>query len=352
MNYSEDPYKLTTSYKKNPNRYKKMQFSRCGQSGLKMPKISLGFWQNVGGCDDFAIVKDILCTAFDSGITHFDLGNNYGRPPGSAESNLGRILKTELKSYRDEILISTKAGYDMWPGPYGNGSSRKYLIASCNQSLKRLGLDYVDIFYSHRFDPSTPLEETMGALDQIVRQGKALYIGISTYSAAQTRKADAILKQMGTPCLIHQASYSLFNHWIEKDLIETLEECGIGCIAFSTLSQGMLSSQYLKGIHSKKSRAGKQGSTFPVNSLTDSILKRLNSLFDIAKKRGQTLSQMALSWVLRDERITSALIGVSSTRQIHENVESLKNVEFDERELSEIEILTKDVNINPWAPVE
>lgn len=351
MSYDKLPYKLTDSYRNNPNRYKDMVYNRCGYSGLKLPAISLGLWQNFGGIDDFMTVTKMICEAFDLGITHFDLANNYGRPPGSAEINFGRVLKHELKSYRDEIIISTKAGYDMWPGPYGVGGSRKYLIASCDQSLKKLGLDYVDIFYSHRFDPDTPLEETMGALAHLVNQGKALYIGISTYSPNQTLEAISILNNLGTPCLVHQASYSLFNRWIENELLEVLDNNGIGCVAFSTLAQGILSNKYLNGV-SANSRANRAETSLKPEILSNSIIKNINALSNIAKKRGQTLSQMALAWIQKDQRVTSALIGVSNTEQIRKNIKSLQNVTFSEDELIEIDQYSIDQDINLWAPVE
>ncbi len=316
--------------------YDAMTYRRCGRSGLKLPAISLGLWHNFGGASNAAKRREIVRAAFELGITHFDLANNYGPPPGSAESAFGEILKGDLAAHRDEIVISTKAGYLMWRGPYGEWGSRKYMLASLDQSLQRMGLDYVDIFYSHRFDPDTPLEETMGALDSAVRSGKALYAGISSYSAANTRAAAAILKRLGTPCLIHQPRYSLFDRAIEGDrLLPTLEKEGIGAIVFSPLAQGMLSSRYLEGVP-KDSRAATPG-FFPKHFLAPEMLARVQGLNAIARARGQTLAQLALAWVLREGKVTSALIGASSAAQVKECVGALKNLAFDRAELRAID---------------
>jgi L-glyceraldehyde 3-phosphate reductase len=329
-------------------RYQEMVYRRCGRSGLVLPAISLGLWQNFGSTRPLESSRAILHRAFDLGITHFDLANNYGPPYGSAEESFGCVMATDFSSLRDELVISTKAGYDMWPGPYGQGGgSRKYLLASLDQSLGRMGLDYVDIFYSHRFDPSTPLEETMGALDSAVRQGKALYVGISSYSAAKTREAAGILRGLGTPLLIHQPSYSLFNRWIEPDLLDALGEEGIGCIAFSPLAQGLLTDRYLGGVP-EGSRASAEGSLRP-EMLSDENIAKVRALAAIAERRGQKLSQLALAWALRDPRVTSALIGVSSIAQLETNVGALKNLEFTEQELSEIDRYAVDAGINLWA---
>ena len=329
-------------------RYETMVYRRCGRSGLLLPAISLGLWQNFGGTRPLESSRAILRRAFDLGITHFDLANNYGPPYGSAEESFGRVMATDFRDLRDEMIISTKAGYDMWPGPYGQGGgSRKYLLASLDQSLRRMGLDYVDIFYSHRFDPGTPLEETLGALDTAVRQGKALYVGISSYSAAKTREAAGILRQLGTPLLIHQPSYSLFNRWIEPDLLDVLGEEGIGCIAFSPLAQGLLTDRYLGGVP-EGSRARAEGSLRP-EMLSDENLAKVRALAAIAEGRGQKLSQLALSWALRDPRVTSALIGVSSIAQLEDNVGALQNLDFTEQELNEIDRYAVDAGINLWA---
>src|SRR5467141_2094210 len=329
------------------DRYARMPYRRTGRSGLLLPAISLGLWQNFGGEVPLERQRAIVCRAFDLGITQFDLANNYGPPYGSAEENFGRILKTDLAGHRDELVIPTKAGYDMWPGPYGIGGSRKYLLASLDQSLKRMGLEYVDIFYSHRFDPETPLEETMGALDTAVRQGKALYVGISSYSAERTKEAAAILRQMGTRLLIHQPSYSMINRWIEPDLVTVLKEEGIGCIVFSPLAQGMLTDRYLDGVP-EGSRASHPGS-FSTNLLTDENLAKIRALNEIAKRRGQTLAQMALAWVLRDPVITSALIGASSGEQLEQNVAALDKLELSKDELAEIDRYATEGGINIWA---
>jgi L-glyceraldehyde 3-phosphate reductase len=329
-------------------RYDRMTYRRSGRSGLKLPGISLGLWQNFGHDRPLDSGRAIVRRAFDLGITHFDLANNYGPPYGSAEENFGRLLEQDLHPYRDELVISTKAGYDMWAGPYGDHGSRKYLLASLDQSLKRMGLDYVDIFYSHRFDPETPLEETMGALDTAVRQGKALYAGISSYSAAKTREAEAILRDLGTPLLIHQPSYSLLNRWIEEDgLLDTLDDLGVGCIVFSPLAQGMLTDKYLNGIP-QDSRAARDGSFSP-KLLTDDALARIRGLNEIAARRGQTLAQLALAWALRDERVTSALIGASSVAQLEGNVAALDRLDFSQDELEEIDGYAVDSGINLWA---
>jgi L-glyceraldehyde 3-phosphate reductase len=329
-------------------RYEKMVYRRCGRSGLVLPAISLGLWQNFGGTRPLESSRAILRRAFDLGITHFDLANNYGPPYGSAEETFGRVMATDFRDLRDEMIISTKAGYDMWPGPYGQGGgSRKYLLASLDQSLGRMCLDYVDIFYSHRFDPDTPLEETLGALDTAVRQGKALYVGISSYSAAKTREAAGILRQLGTPLLIHQPSYSLFNRWIEPDLVNVLGEEGIGCIAFSPLAQGLLTDRYLGGVP-QGSRASAEGS-LRQEMLSDENLAKVRALAAIAERRGQKLSQLALAWSLRDPRVTSALIGVSSIAQLEDNMGALQNLDFTKQELTEIDRYAVDAGINLWA---
>ena len=324
-----------------------MQYRRCGRSGLKLPAISLGLWQNFGGDAPFERQRAIVRRAFEVGITHFDLANNYGPPPGSAEENFGRMLATDLRGHRDELVISTKAGYDMWPGPYGEWGSRKYLLASLDQSLMRLGLDYVDIFYSHRFDPDTPLEETMGALDSAVRQGKALYVGISSYSAQRTREAIAILRRLGTPLLIHQPSYSMLNRWIEPDLVAVLKEEAIGCIVFSPLAQGLLTDRYLKGVPegSRASHPGSMSRAMP----TEANLAKIRALDEIAKGRGQTLAQMAIAWVLSDPVVTSALAGASSVEQLEQNIAALDKVEFSSAELAEIDRYATESGINIWA---
>lgn len=322
-------------YQANDDRYNSMTYNRCGSWGLKLPAVSLGLWHNFGGVDVLENGRAMLRRAFDLGITHFDLANNYGPPPGSAEENFGKLFKQDFLPYRDELIISTKAGYLMWPGPYGEWGSRKYLLSSLDQSLKRMGLDYVDIFYSHRPDPDTPLEETMMALDQAVRSGKALYAGISNYPADMTREAASILWDLGTPCLIHQPKYSMFERWVEADLLDVLEEEGIGCIPFSPLAQGLLTDKYLNGIP-EGSRAAKSWGFLKPDQVEPAIekVKKLNLL---ALERGQTLAQMALAWVLKDKRITSVLIGASSVQQIDDNVETLRNVQFSNEELQSIE---------------
>ena len=331
------------------DRYSRMEYRHCGRSGLKLPVISLGLWHNFGGDTPHSLKRELCCAAFDLGITHFDLANNYGPPPGSAEEAFGEVLKTDLAGYRDELVISSKAGYGMWPGPYGEWGSRKYLISSCDQSLKRMGLDYVDIFYSHRFDPETPLEETMGALDHIVRSGRALYAGISSYNSERTREAVAILKDLGTPCLIHQPSYNIINRWVERDgLLDTLDDLGIGSIAFTPLAQGMLTSKYLKGIP-EGSRAT-QGKSLKKDWLTDEMVRRLNGLNEIAEARGQTLAQMAIAWVLREGRVTTALIGASKVSQIEDCVAALGNLTFSASELQRIdELADADAEVNLWS---
>jgi L-glyceraldehyde 3-phosphate reductase len=326
----------------------RMPYRRCGRSGLDLPAISLGLWQNFGGADVFETGRAILRRAFDLGVTHFDLANNYGPPYGSAEVNFGRVMATDFAAHRDELVISTKAGWDMWPGPYGDvGGSRKYLIASCDQSLKRMGLDYVDIFYSHRVDPKTPLEETMGALAHLHRQGKALYVGISSYSAELTRKAQAILKAEGVPLLIHQPSYSMLSRWIEEEgLLDTLEELGVGCIAFSALAQGLLSDRYLNGVP-ENTRATKGGS-LPKAQLTEANLARIRALNDIAQSRGQTLAQMAIAWVLRDPRVTTALIGARTVEQLEDSLGAVRNLDFSAEELGRIDHYAGDAKIDIW----
>jgi L-glyceraldehyde 3-phosphate reductase len=317
-------------------RYESMQYRRCGHSGLQLPAISLGLWHNFGSVDSLSTQKDILRYAFDHGITHFDLANNYGPEPGSAEENFGRILTQDFKSHRDEMIISTKAGYHMWPGPYGDLGSKKYMIASLDQSLKRLGVDYVDIFYSHRPDPHTPLEETMAALYQVVRQGKALYVGISNYSAEQTQRAEAILNDLGTPLLIHQPRYSLLDRWSEKGLMDVLGKRGIGCIAFSPLAQGLLTSRYLNDVPAD-SRMAKSHGFLKKETLTEELLQALRRLNDIAANRGQTLAQMSIAWLLKDARVTSVLIGASSVQQLTDNLQATKNTLFSQDELDAID---------------
>jgi L-glyceraldehyde 3-phosphate reductase len=325
-----------------------MPYRRTGRSGLLLPAISLGLWQNFGSAAPLERSRAILRRAFDQGVTHFDLANNYGPPYGTAEESFGKLLKQDFSTLRDELVISTKAGYDMWPGPYGIWGSRKYLLASLDQSLKRMGLDYVDIFYSHRFDPDTPLEETLGALDTAVRQGKALYVGISSYSAQRTQEAAEILRELGTPCLIHQPSYSMLNRWIEPDLLDVLDDEGIGCIAFSPLAQGLLTDRYLNGIPAD-SRA-RTSDSFSQRMLSDEALTKVRALNEIASSRGQSLAQMAIAWVLRDPRVTSALIGVSSVEQLDDNLAARENLEFSDQELAEIDGHANDLGeINIWA---
>jgi L-glyceraldehyde 3-phosphate reductase len=335
------------SYQPAQRRYETMQYRRVGRSGLELPAISLGLWQNFGGDRPLETQRAIVRRAFDLGITHFDLANNYGPPYGSAEENFGRILATDLRGYRDELVISTKAGYDMWPGPYGDRGSRKYLMASLDQSLRRMGLPYVDIFYSHRADPDTPLEETMGALDTAVRQGKALYAGISSYSPERTRQAAGILRGLGTPLLIHQPSYSMLNRWIEDGLLEALGEEGAGCIVFSPLAQGLLTDRYLGGVP-EGSRASRPG-TIDDDQLNEETLAKVRALHQLAGRRGQSLAQMAVAWTLRDPRVTSALLGASSVAQLEDNVAALGNLAFDDQELAEIDRHATEAGINLWA---
>ncbi|MFW5471076.1 L-glyceraldehyde 3-phosphate reductase [Knoellia sp. CPCC 206435] len=336
-------------YQAAPDRYEAgMPYRRVGRSGLDLPAISLGLWHNFG--DDVPLERQqaILRRAFDKGVTHFDLANNYGPPYGSAERNFGTLFARDFRPYRDELVISSKAGYDMWPGPYGQGGGgRKYVLASANQSLKRMGLDYVDIFYSHRFDETTPLEETMGALDSLVRQGKALYVGISSYSGPRTREAVEILRELGTPLLIHQPSYSMLNRWVEEDLLDVLGETGVGCIAFSPLAQGMLTSKYLKGIP-EGSRAS-QGKSLSPDLLTEESLTHVRALNAMAEKRGQSLAQMALAWALRDDRVTSVLVGASSVEQLDDNLLAVENLGFSDAELEAIDQHAVEAGINLWA---
>ena len=336
------------SYVAREDRYDEMLYNACGTSGLKLPAISLGLWHNFGDDTEHERKREICQTAFDLGITHFDLANNYGPPPGSAEEAFGDILRTDFAGYRDELIISSKAGYRMWPGPYGEFGSRKYLISSCDQSLKRMGLDYVDIFYSHRFDPDTPLDETMSALDHIVRSGRALYVGISSYNSQKTREAAAILKDLGTPCVIHQPSYNMINRWVERDgLKETLKDLGIGSIAFTPLAQGMLTDKYLGGIPGG-SRAT-QGKSLRREFLSDKAIENIRSLNEIAQSRGQTLAQMAIAWVLRDGGITTALIGASRPEQVTDCAGAIKNLTFTAEELARIDTYADEENINLWA---
>lgn len=337
------------TYVPDPKRYEQAEFRRCGRSGIVLPPISLGLWQNFGGTDIFETGRATIRRAFDRGVTHFDLANNYGPPYGSAEENFGQILKKDFRDLRDELIISSKAGWDMWPGPYGIGGSRKYLIASLDQSLKRMGLDYVDIFYSHRPDDSVPLEETMGALAQIVRQGKALYVGISSYGPERTRRAVELLKSEGVPLLIHQPSYSMLNRWIEKGLLQTLDELGVGCIAFSPLAQGLLTNKYLNGVP-KDSRAQLEGS-FSQKLLTEENLHRVRALNEIASSRGQSLAQMAIAWTLRDPRVTSSLIGARNVAQLDDSLDALKKLAFTQQELAEIDRHATEGGIDLWRSV-
>ena len=336
------------NYQPAATRYDTMSYRRVGRSGLQLPALSLGLWHNFGSDDDQAVARSLLLRAFDLGITHFDLANNYGPPPGAAESLLGKVLATDLAAYRDELIISTKAGYRQWPGPYGVDGSRKSLLANLDQSLKRLQIDYVDIFYSHRYDPLTPLEETMGALATAVQQGKALYAGISSYSAKKTREAAQLLKAMGVPCVIHQPSYSMLNRWIEGDLLDTLKDQGIGCIVFSPLAQGLLSGKYRGGVPAG-SRKAKGAASFRDNYVTEANLEKIGQLAAIAERRGQSLAQMALAWVLRQPQVSSALIGASKISQLEENVAALANLNFTPDELAEIDLWAKDADLNIWA---
>ena len=338
---------MADRYEPAAERYEQMQYRRCGRSGLDLPLVSLGLWHNFGHDRPLDTSAAIVRRAFDLGITHFDLANNYGPPYGAAEENFGRLLRRDLAPFRDELIISTKAGWDMWPGPYGDRGSRKYLLASLDQSLGRLGLDYVDIFYSHRFDPDTPLEETMGALESAVRAGKALYVGISSYSPQDTRRAAAILRGMGVRLLIHQPSYSMLNRWIEPDLLDTLGDEGMGCITFSPLAQGMLTDRYLNGIP-PGSRASQDTSLSP-DLLTDQTMAKVRALNEIAQRRGQKLAQMALAWTLRDPRVTSTLVGASSVAQLEDNIGTLARLDFDAGELAEIDRYATESDINLWA---
>jgi L-glyceraldehyde 3-phosphate reductase len=331
---------MDNSYTAKENRYEQTPYKRCGNSGIMLPQISLGLWHNFGFDTPFSNVRDVVHTAFDNGVTHFDLANNYGTPYGSAEENFGKILKTDLKSYRDELLISSKAGYDMWPGPYGNFGSRKYMISSCDQSLKRLNLDYVDIFYSHRPDPDTPIEETMQALDYIVRSGRAMYAGISNYNPEQTKEAITVLKNLGTPCLIHQTKYSMFYRAPEEGLLDVLEEEKVGAIAFSPLAQGLLSDRYLNGIP-KNSRIDKPNPFLTKNSITKEVLNKIKSLNNVAANRNQSLAQMSISWLLKDKRVSSVLVGASSSEQLQNNLQSLENLNFSKEELNQIDEILK-----------
>jgi L-glyceraldehyde 3-phosphate reductase len=328
-------------------RYERMKYRRTGRSGLDLPVISLGLWHNFGHDRPFSTQQAICRRAFDLGVTHFDLANNYGPPYGAAEENFGRLLATDFRPYRDELVISTKAGYDMWPGPYGDRGSRKYLTASLDQSLRRMGLDYVDIFYSHRFDPDTPLEETLGALDAAVRAGKALYVGISSYSPGKTEEAIRILRELGTPLLIHQPSYSMLNRWIEEGLLDVLGQHGVGCIAFSPLAQGLLTDRYLHGIP-EDSRV-RTGGALSESMLTDQALAKVRALNEIAARRGQTLAQLAIAWTLRDPRMTSVVLGASSVEQLENNIAALDNLELTEDELAEIDRYATEADINLWA---
>ena len=334
-------------YLPNPNRYQDVSYVRTGRSGLRLPRISLGLWQNFGGTAPYENAREMVLRSFDRGITHFDLANNYGPPPGSAEENFGRILTADLGAYRDELVISTKAGYLMWPGPYGEWGSRKYVLASLDQSLQRMGLEYVDIFYSHRYDPNTPLEETLGALDTAVRSGRALYVGISSYGPEKTREAAAILRDLKTPFIIHQPSYSMLNRWIESELLNVLEQEGLGCIAFSPLAQGLLTSKYLNGMPDR-SRAAENGS-FQQKLLTPQNLEHVRGLDQIAKARGQSLAQMAIAWVLRQPAVTSALIGASRWSQVEECLGALENLKFSADELARIDRLATDGHLNIWS---
>ena len=335
-------------YEADPARYEQIPYRRCGRSGVRLPAVTLGLWQNFGAATPFATVRDMLTRAFDLGVNHFDLANNYGPPYGYAEEVFGRVLARDLAVYRDELFISTKAGYDMWPGPYGIGGSRKYLLASLDQSLQRMGLDYVDLFYSHRFDPDTPLEETMGALASAVARGRALYVGISSYSPAMTRQAAAILRDMGVPLLIHQPSYSILNRWIETGLLDVLDDEGVGCIAFSALAQGMLTDKYLDGVPAG-SRAATSGSSLRQAWLSEDNLKQIRVLNDIANRRGQSLAQMAIAWTLRDPRVTSALIGARNVEQLEEDIAALNRLDFSADELTAIDHAVTDAGIDLWA---
>lgn len=351
-NYLARPSDFDTHYTPSPERYAKMPYRKAGKSGLKLPPLTLGLWQNFGDTNPYANSREMILGAFDLGITHFDLGNNYGRPQGSAEKTFGRVIKEDLAKYRDEIIVSTKAGYDMWKGPYGENCSKKHIIASVDQSLTRLGLDYVDIFYAHKFDANTPLEETMEALAQIVKSGKALYLGVSSYGPAETKRAHKILNDMGVrSLLLHQPSYSMFNRWIEKELLDTLEELGMGAVVFTPLAQGLLSDKYASGKIPDVSRASNKDTLLPPSLITGGVVKKLQGLSAIAKKRGQALSQMALAWTLRDPRVASAVVGARTLDQIKENVRALENMKFSAQELKEIDKYAVDVpGVNLWPP--
>jgi L-glyceraldehyde 3-phosphate reductase len=331
------------SYTPNEKRYREMQYRRCGNSGLKLPLISLGLWHNFGKIDDYENCRKILHTAFDNGITHFDLANNYGPPPGAAEEVFGEIYKQDFKAYRNELVISSKAGWKMWEGPYGDYGSKKYLVSSLDDSLKRLGLEYVDIFYHHRPDPDTSLYETMQTLDLIVRQGKALYVGISSYSAAETEKAIEVLKQLGTPCLIHQPRYSMFDRWVENGLLDVLEKEKVGCITFSSLAQGLLTNKYLKGIPAD-SRVGRhlENGAITESQVTDAVIKKVNRLNEIAESRNQSLAQMAIAWILKDDRITSVILGASKPQQVTDAIGAIRNINFEKEELKKIDSILND----------
>lgn len=347
--YLGTPSQIDRYYKPAANRYQKMQYRRCGKSGLLLPAITLGLWQNFGDEVPYEQARALLLKAFDVGITHFDLGNNYGRPPGSAEKTLGRVLHEDLAHYRDEVIITTKAGYDMWPGPYGEWGSRKYLFASINQSLQRLGLDYVDIFYSHRFDPATPLEETMHALADIVAQGKALYVGVSSYGVKETQQAARILKERNVPFIVHQPSYSLFTRWIEKGLLTELEQLGLGCVSFTALEQGLLTNKYINNANTPKdARMYAPGSLLKPAVLTPDMQRRLKGLANIAEKRGQSLAQMAIAWVL--QRVTSTVVGARTIEQLEHNIGALHNLTFTENELAAINEYAEDLGITLWPP--
>ena len=350
--YLARPSNLDTHHKPSPDRYEKMLYRTLGKSGLKLPLLTLGMWQNFGDTEPYSNSREMILGAFDLGMTHFDLGNNYGKPAGSAERTLGRVLREDLRGYRDEIIVSTKAGYDMWQGPYGENGSKKHIIASLDQSLERLGLDYVDIFYSHKFDANTPLEETMEAFAQIVKQGKALYLGVSSYGPEETARAHKILQSMGVrSLLLHQPSYSMLNRWIEKDLLDTLETLGMGAVVFTPLAQGLLSDKYTTGKIPSVSRASAQDTLLPPKLVNENVVKKLKALSIIAKKRGQTLSQMALAWTLRDKRVASTVVGARNLSQIKENVQALKNLKFSASELKEIDKYATDVvGINLWPP--
>lgn len=348
--YLGRPSQADPHHKPDPGRYERMTYRRCGRSGLKLPLLTLGLWQNFGDEASYSSARSLVLAAFDAGITHFDLANNYGNPPGSAEKMFGRLIREDLHPYRDELVISTKAGYDMWPGPYGEWGSRKYLIASLDQSLRRLGLDYVDIFYSHRFDPATPLEETMGTLDHVQRQGKALYVGISSYGIHETVAAATLLSKLGTQCLIHQPSYSLLNRWIETSgLLDQLDQLGIGCIAFTALEQGLLTGKYRAGIPGD-SRLSRPGSLLTAKALTPDLLDALQRLESIADRRGQTLAQMALAWVLRNPSVCSTIIGVRTSDQLKENLKALENLAFSTQELQDIDQLATGWDTTFWPP--